>query len=132
MSQRGFVRDLVRGGVKVLRYRIEWRAKCADRRFPREFGATHGADNYLWWVGDGDAEGLSVEEEAVAREAFLDDLGRFITGKNVDWGLRDVRYVRRLKKNGTVETWRDELWDESIRTWDIVGKTSELVETAKI
>jgi carboxylesterase type B len=132
VSQRGFMRDLVKGGVKVMRYRIEWRAKCADKRFSREYGATHAADMYLWFLGDGDADGLSKREEKVAREAFLDDLERFISGENVDWGLSDVTDVRRLKKDGTVDVWRDELWQDSLKTWDIVAKASEVVDIAKI
>lgn len=132
MSQRGVIHALKTGGVEVLRYRIEWRAKCADRQFPKEYGATHGSDNYLWWYGNGDKQGLTKEEELVARRAFLDDFGRFVKGEKVDWGLREMTDVRRLKADGEIEIWKDTLWEKELLAWDIVGKASEIAHKAKI
>jgi carboxylesterase type B len=132
VSQRGLVRALHDGGVEMLRYRIEWRAKCADRQFPKEFGATHGADNYLWWYVDGDKEGLTEAEKRIARDAFVNDLGAFIRGESIDWGLKDVTEVRRLKADGKVDIWKDEFWDDDNTTWNIVSRASEVKEKAKI
>lgn len=43
--ERGFHRALETGGLKfgedVLRYRIDWRAKCMDEVYPPEWGVTH-------------------------------------------------------------------------------------------
>ena len=117
-TQRGMLDALERGGAAglVRRYRIEWRARCADARFPRAWGATHGADNYLWWFGDG--AGLTLPEERVVRRAFLEDLGRFLRGEEVHWGTEGVREARRLGADGKVSVWKDELWDEGMAVWN--------------
>jgi hypothetical protein len=117
------------GGV-VRRYRIEWRAKRADGRFPREWGATHGADNYLWWFGDGLE--LAPEEEDVARRAFLLELGRFLKGEEMAWGTEGVREARRLKADGQVDIWSDELWDEGLAVWDALRKGDGSIEKPKL
>jgi carboxylesterase type B len=132
MSQRGLIRSLNSGGVQILRYRIEWRAKCADKRFPKHFGATHGSDNYLWWYGDGDKQGLTEKEELIVKRVFLDDFCRFIKGEKVDWGLKDAQDVRRLNVNGEFDIWKDTLWEKELQTWDIVSKASEIIDRAKI
>jgi hypothetical protein len=109
----------------VSRYRIEWRAKCVDERFPRAWGATHGADNYLWWFGDG--LDLTSEEQVVVRRAFLEDMGRFLNGEEIAWGTKGVREARRLKADGQVDIWRDELWDEGLAVWEALRKGDDLV-----
>lgn len=131
-SQRGLVQALSDGGVEFLRYRIDWRAKCADRIYKKKWGATHGADNYLWWYGDGDVEGLSDEEKNLVRGAFLDDFRRFIYGQRVDWGLKDPRDVRLLQANGEVKIWQDKLWNKGLETWDAVAKASQITDRPKI
>lgn len=44
--ERGFMQKLEQGGMvpgeDLLRYRINWRAKCVDSMFPPEWGVTHG------------------------------------------------------------------------------------------
>jgi carboxylesterase type B len=126
-TQRGFLAALERGGAGglVSRYRIEWRAKCVDERFPRAWGATHGADNYLWWFGDG--LDLTSEEQVVVRRAFLEDMGRFLNGEEIAWGTKGVREARRLKADGQVDIWRDELWDEGLAVWEALRKGDDLV-----
>jgi carboxylesterase type B len=123
-TQRGFLDRLERHGAGhlVRRYRIEWRAKCADKRFPVKFGATHGADNYLWWLGDGME--LGPEEAVVARTAFLEELGKFLKGEDMAWGTKGVMEARRLKPNGQVDIWKDQLWDEGLAVWDALSSAS--------
>jgi carboxylesterase type B len=117
-TQRGLVDALARHGAGdlVKRYRIEWRAKCADRVFPPEFGATHGADTFLWWFGD--TMELQSEEKKMVQRAFLEELGKFLRGEAMSWGTRGPKDVRRLQANGQVDIWTDELWDDGLAVWD--------------
>ncbi|KAF2674848.1 paraben-hydrolyzing esterase precursor [Microthyrium microscopicum] len=116
VSERGFIDSLARGGAAHLihRYRIEWRAECADLNYPKE-GASHGADNYLWWFGDG--LDLTPQEQVVAKSAFLNDMSSFINSGKINWGSAGVRQVRRLKANGQVDLIDDEFWDEAVESW---------------
>jgi len=131
-SQRGFLHAISKSGVELLRYRVEWRAMCSDKLIPRRYGATHIIDKYIWWYADGDATGLSEEEQKIVQEAFLNDLGKFIGGEKVNWSLQNIMDVRRLKENGEIEVWKDELWEDGVRKWNRISRASAVVEQAKI
>ena len=55
--ERGFAKALVDGGLTVgkdlLRYRIEWRAKCVNSWLPLDWGVTHSTDLAIWFWGNG-------------------------------------------------------------------------------
>jgi hypothetical protein len=121
-SQRGFVDGLVRGGAGHLvhRYRNEFRAKSADRVYPKAHGATHGADNLLWWFGE--PYGLTENEKTIVREALLEDFAKFIRGEEIDLGNADKHEVRRLDGQGQSSIWIDSHWDDGIKTWSAIER----------
>jgi hypothetical protein len=114
-SERGFVDSLVRGsaGHLIHWYRIEWRSEITWS--PKNFGATHWSDNVLWFFGDG--KDLPQGEKEIVRAAFLDDYGRFARGEVINWSMSDPLEVRRLKADGTVDVWRDQLWSDKLKIW---------------
>lgn len=101
----------------IHRYRIDWRAKCIDRRLPREVGATHGTDLAIWWFGNGDS--LTDTEKELIRE-WLRPVGAFLKGENVDWGTKSLRDVKYLTADGKVEIMRDDIWQEKLPLWEVM------------
>ncbi|QDS68274.1 hypothetical protein FKW77_010638 [Venturia effusa] len=118
-TQRGFISALHRHGAGHLvhRYRIDWRSKTANT--PKRFGATHGADMAVWFFGDGKA--LPENEEKIVRDAFIDDLARFIRGERMQgWEGLKADEARLLKADGTVGVCKDEQWEEGVKVWDAI------------
>ena len=64
-TERGFANALHENGFTtgkdLLRYRIEWRAKCVQ--LAPEWGVTHSSDMAIWWWGSGHGKGLPEEEK---------------------------------------------------------------------
>lgn len=118
ITQRGFVDALVKHGAGdlVKRYRIEYRVGLADMATPREWGATHAADMFIWWFGEGFV--LEDREKKVVKAALLDGFARFVKGEGDGgyWG-RDVMQCRRLKVDGSVDIWEDGWWGEKMKIW---------------
>ncbi|KAH7135042.1 paraben-hydrolyzing esterase precursor [Dendryphion nanum] len=121
--ERGMVNALVRHGAGdlIYRYRMEWRAKCCDQRWPKEWGVTHGTDITIWFWGDGLQ--LSQDEKKLAKEAFHDNLTRFIKGEELEWGTAHPLHIRTLKPDGKVVCEADQWLDEGLRVWDVLKKT---------
>jgi carboxylesterase type B len=116
-TQRGFIEALITGGAGPLmkRYRIEWRSKVADLSTPKEWGATHGADQAIWWFGD---KGTADEKEKkIITEGLLDQYAAYIKGEDVEWGTNDPLKSRRLRADGKVDFWQDEFRDK-IKVWE--------------
>lgn len=117
---RGFVHTLYAHGAGKLvkRYRIEWRAKAVDKKFPVSWGATHTSDLGIWFW-----DGLDEEEEGVVRE-FVGPVAGFIEGKEVSetWRTNGEKEVRILKSNGRVVIEEDKGWDEGMDVWkNVIG-----------
>lgn len=105
----------------IYRYKISYRATCADTFAPREWGVTHATDMALWFFGNGNL--LSKEEKDVVWKGLLAPFRRFVDGeKDIGWGTRDgdVREIRVLKPDGKVQIERDGLWDEAVRVWGVL------------
>lgn len=129
--QRGLIDSLVRGGAGhlVYRYRIEFRLRCADHSIPPEWGVTHATDQYMWFWGNGDV--LEDAEKPVIHRAFIGPWKRFVHGEpDVQWGTRNHLEVRRLRSDGEVDIWQDELWDEAMRVWRGLREVGEPDATA--
>jgi carboxylesterase type B len=121
-TERGFIEGLINGGAGhlVKRYRIEWRAKCVDKLYPTQWGATHSADGVLWWYGDGDMR-LMERESNIAKTFALDHLAQWFRGEEmVGWEAQGPLQVRRLRRDGEIDVWRDDKWREGLETWDFV------------
>jgi carboxylesterase type B len=116
-TQRGFIEGLVRGGAGPLikRYRIEWRSKLADRSTPKEWGATHGADQAIWWYGNGGI--VEESEKNIMTKALVDQYAAYVKGESVEWGTNNPLEARRLRTDGTVDFWHDEFQDK-IKVWE--------------
>jgi hypothetical protein len=122
--ERGFVNCLDKSGLvvgaDVLRYRIEWRAKCVDDAYPPEWLVTHDTDNAMWFWGNGWGDGLTDEEKKIAspiNQLFAD----FVGGKDIQWPKKGPKVVRRLNDKGSMDLWEDELWDHGLSVWNAVN-----------
>jgi carboxylesterase type B len=120
--ERGMINALTVHGADdmIHRYRVEWRAKCVNEKYPKAWGATHGADMAIWFWGNG--ESLSGEEKKIVSEAFHQPLSRFLKGEEMDWGTGDGMQVRTLKINGRVVIEEDERLDEGLKLWNALKK----------
>lgn len=119
---RGFAAALVRHGAGDLlyRYRIEWRAQSCDKKWPKEWGVTHGTDMAIWLWGDGDV--LGEREKGIVRDAFHENLGNFLRGEEMEWGTEKPLQVRCLKSDGRVVCEEDEWLDEGVKVWELVRR----------
>ncbi|KAL2833457.1 Alpha/Beta hydrolase protein [Aspergillus cavernicola] len=126
--QRGFIyaltnpttstdRNIAKDVENLLyRYRMEFRLRCADKSTPPKWGVTHATDQYIWFWGNGEV--IQEDEKLIIKRAVIDPFIKFVHGRtDLDWGTRDHREMRTLKADGSVEIWRDELWDEAVRVW---------------
>lgn len=112
-------------GKSISRYRIEFRVKCIDAVVPPAWGVTHGTDQAIWFWGNGGV--LLPEEKKVVKTAFIEPLVKFVNGGNsgagedIGWGTHGPREMRRLRPDGKVDIWRDEMWDRGARVWDTLS-----------
>ncbi|OJJ44658.1 hypothetical protein ASPZODRAFT_144619 [Penicilliopsis zonata CBS 506.65] len=117
--QRGLVASLARAGASHLlhRYRIEYRLRCVDEVYPPEYGVTHSTDQYIWFWGNGFS--ISEQEKKTISEALIGPLVRFVRGEDIraTWGTSGHRQLRRLRSDGRVDIWEDELWEDAMRVW---------------
>ncbi|KAL4775555.1 Alpha/Beta hydrolase protein [Aspergillus nidulans var. acristatus] len=108
----------------IHRYRMEYRLKCADVSTPPGWGVTHATDQYIWFWGNGQI--VLPEEKKIIRNAVIDPFIKFVRGEQeLGWGASDHREMRTLKPDGTVEIWRDGLWDEAVRTWRALREAAD-------
>ncbi|KAL4778287.1 Alpha/Beta hydrolase protein [Aspergillus varians] len=138
--QRGFIYALTNPltgdpavGSKVSklihRYRMEYRLQCADRSAPPAWGVTHATDQYIWFWGNGEV--VLPCEKGIIRNAVVDPFIRFVHGEQeIGWGTGGHREVRTLKPDGSVEIWRDGLWDEAVGTWKALREVAEFEDRA--
>lgn len=119
--ERGFLNELDRHGAGrlVKRYRVEWRAGCADMLYPPEWGVCHGSDMLIWFFGNGKGIGLSLSEKNIVKDFVLDAVNGYLNDQDItkEWATKNVREVRRLKPDGAVEIWQDEMWDKGLQQW---------------
>lgn len=118
--ERGFADKLDKGGLIIgkdlLRYRIDWRAKCVDMILPPAWKVTHGSDISIWFWGIGMGEGLTSEEKGVLKE-MNSIFAKFVSGEDLQWSELGPRWVKRLTGRGTMDMWRDERWEDGITVW---------------
>jgi carboxylesterase type B len=108
-------------GDLIHRYRIEWRAQCVDKRYPKAWGATHTGDMAIWFFGNGDI--LTDDEKSIASKAFLVPLSRFLRGEEMEWGIQHGMQVRTLRSDGSVVVKEDEMLDEGLKLWNALKTT---------
>jgi carboxylesterase type B len=120
---RGMVDALSKSGAGDLihRYRIEWRAKCVDKKLPVAWGASHTSDMPLWFWGNGD--NLGGEERIIATTAFHEPLSSFLKGEEMGWGTKGgSKQIRTLKNDGKVVIEEDTRLEEGLALWDKLKK----------
>ncbi|ESZ96305.1 hypothetical protein SBOR_3360 [Sclerotinia borealis F-4128] len=101
----------------IHRCKIDWRTESVDKRYPKEFGATHGTDMSIWFFGNGDS--LTEREKELLKE-WLKPMIAFINGEDVDWGTRSIKDVRILTSDGKIEIREDEIYEEKLELWKLV------------
>lgn len=123
--ERGFADRLAAGGLVVgkdlLRYRINWRAKCVDAALPVEWGVTHSSDMAIWFWGNGWEKGLTEQEKEVVRP-LNEVFARFVGGEEVEWSVTGPKSMFRLGGDGVVDMWEDEEWDRGLEVWKAVNE----------
>ncbi|KAJ5788354.1 hypothetical protein N7457_003344 [Penicillium paradoxum] len=106
----------VNASALLYRYRIEWRAKCVDNALPVEWGVTHSSDYPVWFFGNGGS--LIGKEREVVKRAFVEPLGRFVSGEgDFGWEVSGSKGVRTLRGDGSVEICEDGQLEEGITVW---------------
>ncbi|KAH7082985.1 Alpha/Beta hydrolase protein [Paraphoma chrysanthemicola] len=126
--ERGMVDALIRHGVGdlVFRYRIEWRAECVEKKFPKNWGVTHTADMPMWFWGNGWV--LTEGEKEIVREGIHEPLRRFLRGEEeVGWGTKGLQ-IRTLKADGRVEIEEDVRLDAGLELWKKLKKVGVIGE----
>lgn len=124
--ERGFHRALEAGGLRfgedILRYRIDWRAKCVDAVFPPEWnwGVTHSTDIAIWFWGSDFGDGL-LDDEKKLLEPWNKAFASFVHGDDPAWGTKNVRDMKRLRSDGKTDIWIDDQWEEGIKVWNFVN-----------
>ncbi|KAF2801038.1 alpha/beta-hydrolase [Melanomma pulvis-pyrius CBS 109.77] len=120
--ERGMANALVRHGAGdlIYRYRMEWRAKCCDEWYKKEWGVTHGTDMSIWfWGGNGH---LSKKEKVLAKKGFVDNLAKFLNGEELDWGTEHPLGVRTLTPKGTIVCEVDKRMEEGLKVWEVLKR----------
>ena len=115
---------LIRHGAGALlhRYRIEWRARCVDKKIPAKYGPTHTSDLPIWFWGNGDD--LTSDEKRVVADAFQKPLAQFLRGEEVRWGTRGETQIRTLKETGAVVFEEDGRMQDAVALWKILSSVS--------
>jgi carboxylesterase type B len=122
--ERGFAHRLAKGGLVVgkdlLRYRIDWRAKCADLIAPPGWGVTHATDRAIWFWGYGLGQGLTAEEKNILKEtnSFF---ARFVNGEDVRWSKTGPKMMYRLNAKGEMDMWEDDRWEQGLEGWNTMN-----------
>jgi carboxylesterase type B len=122
--ERGMTDALIRHGAGDMlhRYRIEWRAKCVDKKVPKKYGPTHTTDLPIWFWGNGD--NLTAAEKKVITSAFQEPLAQILKGEEVQWGTKDATQIRTLKEDGRVVIEDDGGLGESLKLWKALSKAN--------
>lgn len=126
--QRGFVNQLFKHGAgdRIRRTRVGWRAKRADKNFPKEMKVTHGTDTALWYFGDGVGLELLKREEKIARE-WCEGWWTWLRGEG--WGQgwevsespKMLKYIDAAGEVRMVEDAQDD-WERGLLVWEIVRR----------
>lgn len=133
--ERGLIKKLSDAGLivgkDILRYRVEFRVKCADSAWPPEWEVTHATDEGFWWWGNGWGDGLTAAEKrfvAPLYEAFA----HFVAGDIVEWEKIGVKYARRLTADGSTDIWEDTRWEEAQTVWKAVNSSPMSSRSSKL
>ncbi|KAK6003831.1 hypothetical protein QM012_008681 [Aureobasidium pullulans] len=122
--ERGFANHLAKGGLTVgkdlLRYRIEWRAKCADYIAPPEWKVTHSTDRVIWFWGGGLGQGLTADEKKVLKDLNT-VFARFVNGEDVQWSQKGPKMMYRLNSAGQMDMWEDDRWERGLEGWEAMN-----------
>ncbi|KAH0313393.1 hypothetical protein KCU84_g13545, partial [Aureobasidium melanogenum] len=122
--ERGFANHLAKGGFTIgkdlLRYRIEWRAKCADYIAPPEWKVTHSTDRAIWFWGGGIGQGLTADEKKVLKDLNA-VFSRFVNGEDVQWSEQGLKMMCRLNSAGQMDMWEDDRWERGLEGWEAMN-----------
>lgn len=133
--ERGFAHKLAKSGLVVgkdiLRYRIDWRAKCVDAAFTPEWKVTHATDMAIWFYGNGWGEGLAAKEKSIV-QPIISSFAKFVKGEALQWGQLGPRTMLRLNADGIVDLWEDERWEEGPELWAIVNQPATKAQISKM
>ena len=133
--ERGLIKKLsdagLVGGKDILRYRVEFRVKCADNAWPPEWEVTHATDEGFWWWGNGWGEGLTAAEKRAVTPLY-EAFSHFVAGDTVEWEKIGETYARRLTARGTTDIWEDNRWEEAQTVWNAVNSPPKSSKSSKL
>jgi len=134
-TERGFADKLDKGGLIVgkdlLRYRIDWRAKCVDQLLPKEWKVTHSSDMPIWFWGSGVGNGLTSDEKVILKE-INSFFAKFVKGEDVQWTKLGPKWFHRLNARGTMDMWEDEHWEDGLAVWAAVNGGEKTASTSRL
>lgn len=129
---RGFVSSLQAAGLplsSLFRYEIRWRVDETISILPESLGVTHGTDMFFIWFYNTKA-GLSRTEQAVIKR-WLKPFAAFIRGdEDIEWGAENMKDLRVLDSDGSVQIYRDERWEHAISVWNTLGRVTQSTENS--
>lgn len=129
---RGLVSSLREAGLplsSLFRYEIRWRVDCTVSILPESQGVTHGTDMFLIWFYSTKA-GLSRTEQEVIKR-WLEPFAAFIRGdEDIGWGAENIKDLRVLDSDGSVQIYRDERWEHAISIWNTLGRVTQSTENS--
>ena len=126
--ERGFLDALFRGGMDpgkdVLRYRFDKRLECVDATLPTEWGVTHSSDMPIWFWGQDFPGGMSKQEKSWLKD-WNQGWAAFVEGKEVEWGTKKHKEMRRWRSDGATDIWEDDRWERGLEIWRAVNGDQE-------
>lgn len=128
-TMRGFIQSIAQTLPlsHIHRYRIDWRTESVDKKVSRELGATHTTDLSIWFFGNGDI--LADSEKSLVKE-WLIPVAQFVKGEKVEWHTYDMKRVRYLTNERTIEIKDDDVWYEKLPLWELTQATTKKENSA--
>ena len=117
MTERGFVATLTQSLPlsHICRYRINWRPKCVDLIYPKDWGVAHGSDLTIWFYGSG---ANLTSGERVLIQQFLKPFAAYLKGEEPYWGTESIYQAKAILPDGSLGFVEDEDWDRCLRVWN--------------
>ena len=117
VTERGFIAALTPTLPlsHIYRYRINWRPKCVDLIYPKDWGIAHGSDLAIWFYGSG--ANLTPGERILIQQ-FLKPFAAYLKGEEPSWGTQSIRQAKAILQDGSLGFVEDGDWDTCLRVWN--------------
>ncbi|KAL9117201.1 MAG: hypothetical protein Q9187_006266 [Circinaria calcarea] len=126
MTERGFIAALAQSLPlsHIYRYRIDWRPKCVDLFYPKEWGVTHGSDLTIWFYGNGAS---LASDERILIQQFLKPFAAYLKGEEPSWETQSIHQAKAILPNGSLGFLEDKEWDRCLQLWNQLQNTESIL-----